>query len=97
MLVAHVEHLGRDEALHQPEHVRVGPALDLTEQAPVVRAGKSSRSTLDSPSGREPLREIEAPAANDVAIDIKAHPLRIRDALRIAICIHPLFDGLGVH
>ena len=32
---AQVEHLGADEALHKPEDIRIGSALDLAEQARV--------------------------------------------------------------
>ena len=50
---ADLEHLGADEALDQREHVGVGAALHLREQALLVGAsGTAAAATFDRPSGR---------------------------------------------
>ena len=81
VVAAHLEHLGADEALDQAEHVGVGAALDLAQQAPLVGAQeRRARRRSDRPSGRNLLREVEAAAADHVAVDVPADALGGFDA-----------------
>src|SRR5690242_15376513 len=79
MLTAHVEYLGRDEALDQAEHVGVSPTLDLTQQTLVVRVEELQAVDLRQPVGQEFLREVELPLADHVAIDVPPDALRYLD------------------
>jgi hypothetical protein len=74
VLAADLEQLGGDEAFDQAEHVGVGAALDLADEAPL---GFRQRQVADQ---REAVGEVlafgvELAAANDVAVDVPAHRL----------------------
>ena len=83
MFAAHIEHFGRDEALDQAEYVGVGPALNLAEQALVVRGEEVQAIDFRKPVRQEPLGEIEAPAANHVAVDVPPNALGHLDRLGV--------------
>jgi hypothetical protein len=51
VVAADLGHLGADEALDQAEHVGVGAALHLAEEARLAGLRKSSSLTSESPSG----------------------------------------------
>src|SRR5690606_32158142 len=71
-------------ALDQAEHVRVGAALDLAEQAALVVVEELDLVDLRQAVGQELLAEVEAPAADHVAVDVPADALRDLDAPGIA-------------
>ena len=96
VLAAHVEHLGRDEALDQAEYVGVGPTLDLAKQALLIGGEEAQAIDLRQPVGQEPLREVEAPAANHVAIDIPPDALGHLDTLGVTRGIDVGLHG-GLH
>ncbi|MNC84480.1 hypothetical protein D3C83_00360 [compost metagenome] len=96
VVAAHLQDLGRDEALDQAEHVGVGAALDLGEQAPLVRTEKIDLVHLRDAVRQELPREIELAAADDVAVDVPADALRDFDALGIAPGIGLLLRDLHV-
>ena len=82
-LAAQLERLRADEALHQPEHVGVGAALDLRQEAHLGRAQEGQLVDLRQAVGQELLVEVELAAANHVAIDVPADALGGFDALRV--------------
>ena len=55
VVAAHLEHLGGDEALDQAEYVGVGAALDLAQQALLVRGEEVEAIDLRQPVGQELL------------------------------------------
>jgi hypothetical protein len=71
-VAAHVEHLRADEALDQPEHVGVGAALYLGQQAARAGTEKIQLVHLRDAVGQELPRKIEPPAADDVAVYVPA-------------------------
>ena len=83
--LADLERLRADVALHQPEDVGVGAALDLRHEAHLAGLQKSQLLDLRHAVGHELLVEVEAAAANHVAVDVPADSLRRFDALRIAL------------
>jgi hypothetical protein len=96
VVAADLEHLRADEALDQAEHVRVGATLDLAEEAPLVGAQPIDLVDQREPVGQELLAQVELAAADDVAVDVPADPLRGFDGLRVA----PYIDrrgGGGLH
>jgi hypothetical protein len=68
----------------QPEDVRVGPALDLADEPPFT-----GDSVVNSPpaTGRrqELVRRVEAASADDVLLDVPAHPLGRLNGARISL------------
>ena len=85
VLAADLQHLGRDEALDQAEHVGVGAALDLAQQTLLVAAEKLERAHVRQAVGQEFMREIELAPANHVALDVQAHALGDLDAAGVAL------------
>ena len=85
VVAAELEHLGVDEALDQAEDVGVGAALDLAHEA--LFAGRQRRERVGERKavGQEFVRGIEAAAADDVLLDVPAHPLGCLDAARVAV------------
>ena len=55
VVAAHLEHLGADEALDQAEHVGVGAALHLAQEAPLVGVRKLELVDERQPVGQELL------------------------------------------
>ena len=76
VVAAQLEHLGADEALDQPEHVGVSAPLDLAEKDPLGRREEVEPARQREPVGQELVGAVEPPAANDVGLDVPAHPLR---------------------
>jgi hypothetical protein len=76
VLAPHVQDFRGDEPLDQAEHVGVRPALDLAQEPLVARAEEVEAIDFRQPVGQEALAEVEAPAANDVSIDVEADALR---------------------
>ena len=97
VVAAHIEDLRPDEALDEPEHVGVGATLDLAQVAPLALAKELELVHLRNAVGQELAREIEAAAADDVAIDVEAHPLGNLDAPRVATRIPLWLDVLSLH
>ena len=61
VVAAHLQDLGADEALDEAEHVGVGAALDLAEEAlPGAGRGRAGAATIDRPSGRNFLEKSKA-------------------------------------
>ena len=84
VVAADLQHLGADEALDQPEHVGVGAALHLREQALLVGREERQLRDLRQAVGQELLAEVEAAAADHVAVDVPADALGHFDALGVA-------------
>jgi hypothetical protein len=84
VLAAHVQHLGGDEPLDEAEHVRVGAALDLAQEPLFARAEEVEAVDLSTARREEALIEVEAPPADDVAVDVEADALRHLDDFRVA-------------
>ncbi len=84
VVAAHLQDLGADEALDEPEHVGVGAALDLGELPPLVRAQESELVDLGNAVRQELPRKIKFASADDVAVDVPANALRNLDALGVA-------------
>jgi len=90
---ADLEHLAADEALDEREHVGVGAALHLAEQAPLSAAEELELVDEREPLGHELVGEIEAATAEDVAVDVPADALRCFDGPRVAAGV----GGGGLH
>ena len=56
-----IEHFGTDKALDQAKDVRIGPALNLTEQACFGLDEKGQAVDLRESIGQEFAREVETP------------------------------------
>ncbi len=81
---ADLQHLGADEALDQREHVGVGAALHLREQALLVGRQERQLRDLRQAVGQELLAEVELAAADHVAVGVPADALGDFDALGVA-------------
>src|SRR5262245_18848856 len=85
--MAQLQHLGVDEALDQPEDIGVGAALDLTHEplfagrqgCELAGKGKSIRQEL--------VAGVKAASADDILLDIPAHPLGRLNAARISLAL----------
>ena len=84
VLAAEVQHLRADEAFHEREHVGVGSALQLREQAPFLGRQEGQLRGPGQAVGQERLAEIELAAADDVAVGVPADALGDLDALGVA-------------
>jgi len=97
VLAADLDDLGPDEALDQAEHVGVGAPLNLAHQPFLVAAKEIHTVDFRQPVGQELLAEIEAAAADHVAVDFPADALRELYALGVAFaCLRVFHDGLRV-
>src|SRR6478735_4199929 len=84
MLATDVHDLGADETLAQSEHVGIRASLNLAQQTCFRLIQKLQPRRKRQAVGKEFLREVEAAAANDIAIDVPANALRYLDALGVA-------------
>jgi hypothetical protein len=91
---AQLEHLRADEALDEPEHVRVGAALDLAGQAPLGPGEEREVADPREAVGQELLREVQLPAADHVAVDLPGDALRDVHAPGIAVDVAVSHFGL---
>ena len=99
VVAAQLGGLGADEALDQREHVRVGAALNVRQQA--LFGGRQEREGLDlrQAVGQELAAVVEFAAADHVAVDVPAHALGDFDGLGIAAVRGngAALDHLGFH
>ncbi|MNL55806.1 hypothetical protein D3C87_1792440 [compost metagenome] len=79
-----VEHFGTDKPLDQAKHIGIGSALNLTEQARLVRGEKGQAVDPRQAVGQEFAREIETPVLQQIAIDLPFRFLRRSDDLRVS-------------
>ena len=93
VVAAELGGLGADEALDQGEHVGVGAALDLRQQARLGRLQEGELVDLRQAVGQELLAEVEAAAADDVAVDVPADALGRLDAAGVAVDVLRLGGG----
>jgi hypothetical protein len=102
VVAAHFRHLRADEALDEAEHVGVGAALHLAEEALLLGLQERQPADHRQAVGQELPAEVEPAAADDVAVDLEAHALGNLDGLRVAVglglhrfyCLHCLHDSL---
>src|SRR5258708_2012255 len=82
-IAAQLQNLGIDEALHQPEDVGVGAALDLPDEPFLTRRQGGELASEREPVRQEFLGVVEAASTDDVLLDVPTHPLGGLNAPRI--------------
>src|SRR5262245_22137767 len=85
MLATDFKDLCTDVALDESEDVGIRAPLDLADQPFLVGIEEWQAIDLGQPVRQELLRDVEPASANDIAVDVPADTLGIRDALGIAI------------
>ena len=92
VIVAQFQDLGVDEALDQPEDIGVGAALDLAHEPLFIGRQGRERIGQGKPVRKELVGGIEAAPADDVLVDVPAHPLGRLNAARIPVAARDFVD-----
>jgi hypothetical protein len=71
-----LEDLRVHPALDEPEHLGVGAPLHLAEERPLLLAQEGEARREREPVGQQLVSRVEAPAADDVRVDVPARFLR---------------------
>jgi hypothetical protein len=94
VIVGQFQDFDIDEALDQPKDIGVGAALDLAHKPPFISRQGRERVGPGKPVRQELVGGIEAAPANDVLVDVPAHPLGRLNAARIPFAARDFGDRI---